>query len=403
MRPREPGTVTRLSVATAAVAAAQFGLVGLGVLAPELQAEFGVSRSQMGMIPSLVFLGCVVTSLPAGRLTDSKGAAGVLGVSLVGCAAGLGLAAAAPSFTALVGALVVIGLALGGINPATNAVVAGGLGSRLGFFMSIKQSGVPLGGLVAGVALPPIAVALGWRTALVAPVGAILLAVTLIPLLHGMTVSRGGREGRPSSQRRFGSRELLALGFFGFVMAGSQWVLLSYLALYMKDGLGLSLTAAGAALALSQATGLIGRLAWGWLSDRPGRRLAALVGVAATGLAALLVLASGVGGPGAWVAAGMAGFSLVGWNGAYLGLVADRAGAGRVGRASGHALVFIFAGVVVLPPLFGAFSDAVGAWWPIWLADATVVGISGLGLWFASWRSPSVQPSFSAGAVGQRR
>lgn len=381
MSPRSrPGPWAVVGVSIAAVGATQFGLVAIGALAPEIQHEFGLSRTEIGLLPSLVFLGCMVTSIPAGRLTDARGAASVLGVALVAFAVAVVLAAAAPTATLLMAAVFAAGLGYGGIQPPTNAVVAGRLARRRGLFLSIKQTGVPLGGLLAGVTVPSVAVAFGWRWALALTVLGVLAAALASPLLRAAAVVEEGEivGGRESPLSR---NELLAVGFFGFVMSGSQWTLLSYLSLYLTDGIGLTLAAAGAALALSQGVGAAGRLGWGWLSDAPGRRLTVLLAIAATSLVALLALASGVGGPFVWVAAAAAGLSLIGWNGAYNALLADLAGAGRVGRASGDALVFLFAGVVVLPPFFGFVSDATAAWWTLWLANAGAVAVAGGALW----------------------
>ena len=46
--------------------------------------------------------------------------------------------------------------------------------ARRNLVFSIKQAGVPLGGVIAGLAIPPLIEAFGWRTALViAAAGAI--------------------------------------------------------------------------------------------------------------------------------------------------------------------------------------------------------------------------------------
>ena len=95
-----------------------------------------------------------------------------------------------------------MGLAYGGVNLPTNVVVAGRLGRRLGFFLSIKQSGVPVGGLLAGLVLPPIAIAYGWQWALVAAVCLLAaVAVSARLLRNAAVLDPAGSAGGKSTSR----------------------------------------------------------------------------------------------------------------------------------------------------------------------------------------------------------
>lgn len=371
-----------VTVSVAAVGAAQFGLVALGVLAPELRSGFGLSRSDVGLLPSMVFLGCMVTSAPLGRLTDSRGAAPILRASLVVFAAALALCAAAPEKWFLMASVFVIGLAFGGVTPSTNAVVAGRISHRLGFFMGLKQTGVPLGGALAGAVLPTVAIHEGWRLALVLPIGCVLLTSLLAPLLRGANVMRPPRSAS-RAESRLRRRDLLALGSFGLVMAGSQWTFVSYLTLYIHDDLGMSLPLAGGVLAVSQAAGAVGRIVWGWACDLVNSRFV-LVVLTVASLLPLLLLASGGGGAVAWLAATMAGFCLIGWNGAYYAVLADKVPPGSIGQVSGDTAVFLFTGVVVLPPLLGLVSDAFGGWRSLWLMEAAVLAVAIAAAWMTA-------------------
>jgi len=166
-------------------------------------------------------------------------------------------------------------------------------------------------------------------------------------------------------------------------MSGTQWTFLTYLTLYLTGDPGFSLQVAGVALGLAQGLGAGGRLLWGWLSDHPGRRLPILVSIAGVSAVLLGLLASGLGKPMLWLVISLTGLVLVGWNGAYHALVADRAGPGRIGRASGEALVFIFGGSVVLPPLLGLLADSTDSFAPLWGTAAGLVAAAGVTLWGA--------------------
>lgn len=349
------------------------------MLAPELQLEFGFSKAEVGFLISLVFIGGAMTSYPAGRLTDRIGPATVLGWALGLFAVAMLAAAVAPNVAVFLVLIALGGVAYGGVNPPTNVAVASSTGGRLGFFLSVKQSGVPLGGLVAGVVLPPIVIAAGWRWGLVTAALTCMLVVGATPLLRGARVVP--RVGAPSLPRSpISGRELAALGAFGFVMSGTQWSIFAHLTLFLTEERAFSLATAGLALALAQGLGAGARLVWGGLSDLPGRRLAIMGALTLISVTCLVVLAAGVRGPALWIVLAATGITVVGWNGAYYALIADRAGPGGIGRASANALIFIFAGSVVMPPLLGLIVDTSESWVPFWAVSAALVTCAGIAL-----------------------
>jgi len=382
---KPPGAVAVVGVSVSALAAATFAISSIGVLAPKLQSSFNLSRAGVGLLTSLMFLGAALGSGPAGKLTDRRHPARVLGFSMAAFAGAVALLALAQTLGVLLLAVALAGLAYGGVNPPTNVVVAGRMARRVGFFLGLKQSGVPLGGLLAGIVLPPVALAYGWRVSvgLAAVVCAsAAIGVILIRNARGMVLADSG-QGKEVSRRR-----IAALGTFGFVMAGSQWAFLTYLVLFLTEQLHFGLALAGLALALAQGLGMCARLAWGWLSDVSGRRLEVLLVMAAIQVAALEFLALVPVGAAAWPLVGLAGLSVIGWNGAFYGFVAETAGPGRIGRVTGRALVLIFAGSVVFPPLLGALVDAVNSWRPLWALCGALVAVAAIVLW-AGFREPA--------------
>ena len=376
---RAPGPLVAVGLSLAALTSANFAIVAFGVLAPELQLEFGFSKAGVGFLISLIFIGGALTSYPAGRLTDRIGPATVLGVALGVFSVAMLAAAVAPNAAVFLALIALGGVAYGGVNPPTNVAVAGSLDGRLGFFLSVKQSGVPLGGLVAGLVLPPIVLAAGWRWGLVTASLTCMLVVAATPRLRGVQIPER-RSGDAGSGSPLSRREFAALGAFGFVMAGTQWSIFAHLTLFLTEERSFSLATAGLGLALAQGLGAGARLLWGWLSDLPGQRLAILGLLSVVSVASLVALGAGVQGPALWVTLAVTGITVVGWNGAYYALIADRAGAGGIGRASASALIFIFAGSVVMPPLLGLVVDTTGSWVPFWAVSAALVAVAGIAL-----------------------
>jgi MFS family permease len=270
----------------------------------------------------------------------------------------------------------VAGLGYGATNPPTNVVVAGTMNRRLGFFMSLKQTGVPLGGFLAGLVLPPIAVALSWRWAFGFAVLVVLVTAASTVLLRGASVLRVSTHGEDYSGPS--RRERIVIAVYGFVMAGIQWVFLTYFVLYLTDEQGFSLQLAGIALSLATAFSVAGRLFWGWLSDHRGRYVGVLVSASAIAAVTLALLAAGVGGAAVWPLAAVTGAALVGWNGVFHALLTHRAGPGTIGRLSGEVMSLVFAGSVVLPPLIGLVSERADSWTLLWALAAGFVAAASL-------------------------
>ncbi len=372
-----PRARTVLTISVATLAAAAFAGVAVGVLAPNLKDAFGFSRTEIGIVSALVTLGAALASRPAGRLTDRLGPWRVLVLALVGLAAGAAVEAVAPNGWVLMAGTLLLGIAYGAVGPPTNVVVAGRLQGGIGFFMSVKQAGMPIGSFLAGLVLPSVATWLSWRWAF-ALTGLVALAVAAAsgPLRRTATIDAAGTTaGRDTAPPR---RTWIALGAFGFLMAGGQWSFLSYLVLYLNDSRGFSHTAAGIALAAATASSVAGRLLWGWISDRPGWRTRSLLLAALLATLGCGLLAADLPVAVVWPVAALTGAALIGWNGAFLGLVADRAARGTVGHASGTVMTMVFAGAVVVPPLFGYISQVTDRWEPLWALAAACAATAGL-------------------------
>src|SRR2546430_7822533 len=158
---------------------------------------------------------------------------------------------------------------------------------------SIKQTGVPGGAALAGAALPPLALAIGWRPAL-------LMAALCGAGIAALAQSTRRRLDISSAQRPFSIAALWAplrtvvqhpalveLSIVGFVYAAMQMCLMSFLVVYLTEALGYSLITAGLALTTANAGGIIGRIAWGAVADHwlPPRRLLGVIGIASAACA----------------------------------------------------------------------------------------------------------------------
>ena len=176
-----------------------------------------------------------------------------------------------------------------------------------------------------------------------------------------------------------------------FLFSIAQLSLTTYLVTFLTESLAYGLVAAGALLTISQVGAVLGRVVWGYASDRwfGARRMLALL-AALMALSTLATAALQRGAPGLLVTSVLFVFGAcaVGWNGVYLAEVARQAPAGLAGLATGGTLAITFLGVVLGPPLFGAVSSAFGSYRAGFAALALPLAICALAL----MRKPAVRP-----------
>lgn len=384
-----------LALAGGAMAASTLGTLGYAAIAPLVRDRFDLATVEVGGLTALVFLGALVASLPAGRLTDRLGAPAMLVVAQGGVALGVAISAAAPTRLVFLAGVAVAGLAYGAVNPATNVVLTDVVSRQhRALFLSLKQTGVPLGGLLAGSVLPATASIVGWRGALLVPVAVLvvagLISLSLVRREAAARAVHGVIPAAPAELEAAPAPSLGPTGTYGFVMAGVQLTFVGYLTIYLVDAQRFSPTSAGLALSLALAAGFTGRIAWGAISDRWFTSHATSLALAGAGsVAGLLLLSLSDDGAGLWAAILLIGFCGIGWNGVYLALVADGTALHRLGRETGSALVFLYGGVVAVPPLFGLLVDGIDNWSDAWRIAALAALCAALAMGFAPRRLPA--------------
>jgi fucose permease len=371
-------------VSAAATAASTFSTLGLGALAPTLRTSLDLTTAELGLIPGLVSLGALTASVPAGHVTDRIGAGRSLTLALLGVMAGVIIAVLAPGRWVFLGGAFVAGFGYGAVNPATNVLSTALVPHRRrALFLSVKQTGVTVGGLAAGLALPRLAHWLGWRSALILAI-AVLACAVLMGLWAARREAAGwfdSAHGAPAERSASTSLSLPRIAptaLFGFVMSGVQFSLAGYLTVYLVDAHGFSKTTAGTALSVAFASACVGRIAWGWASDRWfSSHATTLALIAAASAVAIAAMASGVTGPSLWLIMVMIGLSSIAWNGVYMALITEPATRDGLGRATGRGLTAIYAGSALVPPLLGAVKDITGSWPAAWGVATCAVLLAG--------------------------
>ena len=279
---------------------ANVGPLGIPAIAPLIRDDLGLSIAQAGSFLSAYYIGPTLMSLPAGRMADRWGAAPTMVLGYVLVAFGLGSVAGSRSFALLGTLMMLAGAGYGMLNPTTAKAVLMWFPHRhRATVVGLKQVGLPFGGAMGALVMPPLALWIGWRSA-VALSAAIIAGLALATWVlyrdpPGVETSSAGAAGGGFSAVLH-NRDLWLVSASSLVFAGMQTVWMAYLVLYLRDVVAMPLVTAARFVVLAQLTGSAGRVAFGIVSDRlfGGRRRAVLVlaGLGST-LCSLLIARTG--------------------------------------------------------------------------------------------------------------
>ncbi len=372
-------------VLTATMAVGPLLTHSLSAMSPLVIADLELTEAQFGLLATTTFFVAAVTAVRTGRWADRLAARTLLVVMFGGAALAMLLTAAAPGYAVLLAAMVLSGLGQVMANPATNRLIrlhvpAGRRASWLG----IKQAGVQASQLVAGLTFPALGLLLGWRTAVLVAVGAVLLLLVhgwwTVPDNHpGTPVARPSRTTSPSGTTTpFRSRTAGAAArppMPGAVRAYAAAAALTglgaqaanvYLPLYAHRELGLDVVAAGATVSVSALVGIASRVLWARVMDRPGADGFVLLAGMALGAAAsavLLVLAPLHPGLAwaVWPAAVLHGGAALAVSVVVMSAAMRAVPADRVGASTGVVTMGLYAGFCAGPLVLGGLLQLTGS------------------------------------------
>lgn len=305
-----PSTVARpVAAALGAVAttiACVIPVFLVGGLAVQMGSELGFSPAGLGMAVSVYFGFSALASVPSGTLVERYGPATVARVGILLAAVSLiAIAGFARSYLTLVVLLAVSAAANALGQLSSNMALARGVPPhRQGLSFGVKQAAIPMSTLLAGAAVPAIALTVGWRWAFVAAAVAALAALPVVPD-SGPAPLRNMR-----GQRGHLSGGLVMLGVAATLAAGAANALGTFV-VDSSVARGLTPALAGLTLTLGSAVCVAARIGSGWLADRrAGGHVPVIAGMLVIGAGGLALLA--VGGPVPLVVGVVLGFGL-GW------------------------------------------------------------------------------------------
>jgi sugar phosphate permease len=333
------------------------------VIVPAIRDELGLTLGEIGFVLAAEWGGGLLTLFPWGLLADRVGERFVLGAGLGAAGVLLILAGHASTAAELALLLGLAGAACASVNAASGRAVMHWFDEdERGFALGIRQTSVPLGGVLAAVVLPHLHVEGAFLF-----LGLLMLGGALVGVL--VLRERGAHEEVAPWTVRDPRIWILCAASGLYVV--TQVTLMSFVVLFLHDERGFSPGAAAAVLATFNVLAAALRIASGRWSDAVRSRIGPWrqIGVATT--VALAVAAALLDAPAAVLVPVLvvAGALSMSWNALSFTAAVEIAGKARAGAAIGIQQSALAASGALAPVLFAATVSAT-SWRTAWLLAA---------------------------------
>ena len=404
-----------LAVTLAAQIATTLALNAPAVLAPIAAPALGLPAERIGWFTGLAYVSAMFTGLIASHRIASIGAVKLTQWAMLASAAGLMLVAT-HSVWLIAPAALALGLGYGCTNPAAADILTRHTPpERRGLFFSIKQTGVPLGVGFAGLWLSVLLSWFSWNlSSLLLTIPCLAVAIFSQPSRrHLEALGKPGETAKaeavtafdkpPSLSSRlrrtmaelqtsmvgplrlvFGNVHLKRLSLCSLAYSSTQICFLTFLVSFFHLELKQTIAFAALVLAGSQVVSSLGRVFWGYVSDR-WIRPDLLLGMLGIGMAICMLALSRLNAQSSELSMIMLAMAcsatVVGWNGVYFAELSQRAPPGLMAQANGGTQFVTFLGGMLGPVLFG-MGVSLGESYSLPLACCSLLPMTaGLSLW----------------------
>ncbi len=391
-----PDWVPALAITMAMQTMAAFLGRVLPVIGPELTAAAGVSPEKIGILAGLVAGGTMAFLAGGSILLNYFGPVRLLQIGALIAAIGTVVSASANWWLMMLAAFA-IGVGYGPSPPAGSEILTRAAPKgRRSLIMSVKQSGVPLGGALAGLIVPPVAIWGGWQLSLIVAAALSLVAAVFVQPWRARLDAVRDTSRVPTLGNLFSPANLAApfavirqnpamyrVSFAGFCFASVQGCLLTFFVTQLTTEIGYTLAVAGAAFSAMQFSGTFARVIMGWLADRMGGPRALILLAILSSVMVLVVSRIAPGWP-VWlvtIIGLVVGTTSTSWNGVYLAEIARLAPKGRVGDATAGSTILTFTGYLLAPMIFAFAVPLVGRYGACFTALSIVALLAVPALW----------------------
>lgn len=362
------------TVLTGAMALPMLIFYAIGTLGPFLVTDLGVAPGWLGYLTMSAFGFAALLSLWAGPLVNRLGSRRALALLFLVATLAYGLIGVAPGFGGVVLAVAVCGIAQALSNPATNLLIAERvLPQKKAAVVGLKQAGVQVAALFAGLVLPGIAQQFGWRAALL-----LLVPLGMLLALGAPRIAPKAAAGKPASFGLARPSRVLALLMAIQLCAGvALSAYITFLGVFATRQ-GMSSVVAGSLVAVFGVMGILARVVLTPIGGRMRDESWLLLILLALAACAIGVTAQATPERHWMLWAGTIGIGLtaVATNAIAMSMLLRDRAFGTPATSAGMLSVGFFGGFAFGPPSFGALSAGPwgfdGAW-------AALIGVLALG------------------------
>ncbi|PAU63566.1 MFS transporter [Pseudomonas indica] len=362
------------TVLTGAMALPMLIFYAIGTLGPFLVADLGVAPGWLGYLTMSAFGFAALLSLWAGPLVNRLGSRRALTLLFLVATLAYGLIGVAPGFGGVVLAVAVCGIAQALSNPATNLLIAERVPpQKKAAVVGLKQAGVQVAALFAGLVLPGIALQFGWRAALL-----LLVPLGLLLALGAPRIAPKAAAGKPASFGLARPSRVLALLMAIQLCAGvALSAYITFLGVFATRQ-GMSSVVAGSLVAVFGVMGILARVVLTPLGGRMRDESWLLLILLALAACAIGVTAQATPERHWMLWAGTIGIGLtaVATNAIAMSMLLRDRAFGTPATSAGMLSVGFFGGFAFGPPSFGALSAGPWGFDGAWTA---LVGVLVLG------------------------
>ncbi len=331
------------------------------VLAPAMIADLMLDSAWIGVYFSISAVASLATQLGCGSFIIRYGALRMSQVALVMLALGMALATLGSPLMLVLSALI------GGGGAAVSTPASSHLLGRVSpprympLIFSLKQTAVPAGLLLAGIAGPQLTEAFSWHYAmLISALACIIFTAMMQPLRalfdNDRVATRTFHLSDFSTTLKsvIGTKTLRHLAYTCFAFNAAQTIFTVYFVVYLTT-LGYTLVAAGFVFSIAVAVAVPGRIVWGLLGSgyiQPRLVMAALAFGMAASMVALSLCSAGWPTVLVGTIAAIISATALSWHGVLLAETANAAPEGMRGAVTGGVLSFGQLGALTAPTAF---------------------------------------------------
>lgn len=394
--------------------------------------RFDITAAQFGLISSIVWGSAAIASQFSGWFADRTSIRTQMLFNFGGAAFALVLAGMTTTYAALLGAAIIAGASQSISNPTTNRVILEVVPQeKQAAWIGIKQSGVQMAQLFAGIFFPGVALLFGWVGA---ALGGAMIALAFI-LFGWRVISRiyppsSGHHPTPSSaaiettlvspspesapqppatpdqvahtsskESRKLSSTIWVLALMIFLVGFGVQTVHVFLPLFSVRTLGFTVVEGGLTLAVIGTIGMFSRIWWARQVGK-GARLSTLLMVIILGAAfgvGLIILASFTGwGYLVWAAAAVHGLTTLGANVVINSALMRAAQSGQIGKASGVNSMGMYAGFTIGPLVMGWLHMITSGFLWGWVMNALVFLVAYcVVMWFRNYKEAQIMEPMS--------